>query len=183
MTTSEPLVSASTAAQHLGNTIATEAESRLGFLKKMRQEKFANVRPLSDFFDRNRISFTTSFPEITKRWNYNLQHFAANYFFIVLGLSIYAVVTNWWLLFTIAFIFGGFYLISRQDGPITIGSNSISPSSLYAAYCGASLILLLFSGATGTIFWIIGAAAIVILGHAALLEPGLENEFGADSQV
>lgn len=65
-------------------------------------------------------------------------------------------VTNWWLLFTIAFIFGGFYLISRQDGPITIGGNSISPSSLYAAYCGASLVLLLFSGATGTIFWIIG---------------------------
>lgn len=29
----------------------------------------------------------------------------------------------------------------------------------------------------------LGAAAIVILGHAALLEPGLENEFGADSQV
>lgn len=68
MTTSEPLLSASTAAQHLGNTIATEAESRLGFLKKIRQEKFANVRPLSDFFDRHRISFTTSFPEITKRW-------------------------------------------------------------------------------------------------------------------
>lgn len=65
-------------------------------------------------------------------------------------------VTNWWLLFTIAFIFGGFYLISRQDGPITLGGNSISPSSLYAAYCGASLVLLLFSGATGTIFWIIG---------------------------
>ena len=32
-------------------------------------------------------------------------------------------------------------------------------------------------------FVILGAAAIVILGHAALLEPGLENEFGADSQV
>ena len=30
---------------------------------------------------------------------------------------------------------------------------------------------------------IIGAAAIVVLGHAALLEPGLDNEFGADAQV
>ncbi|CDH53718.1 hypothetical protein RO3G_02298 [Lichtheimia corymbifera JMRC:FSU:9682] len=162
MTTSEPLVSASTAAQHLGNTIATEAESRL---------------------ETESPSLHLSLKSPSAGSNYNLQHFAANYFFIVLGLSIYAVVTNWWLLFTIAFIFGGFYLISRQDGPITIGGNSISPSSLYAAYCGASLVLLLFSGATGTIFWIIGAAAIVILGHAALLEPGLENEFGADSQV
>jgi predicted metal-binding membrane protein len=37
-----------------------------------------------------------------------------------------------------------------------IAGNAISPSSLYAGYCIFSLILLLFSGATGTIFWIIG---------------------------
>ena len=60
------------------------------------------------------------------------------------------------LLFTIAFIFGGFYVISRLNGPLTLGGTSISPSSLYAGYAGASLILLLFSGATGAVFWIIG---------------------------
>lgn len=99
-------------------------------------------------------------------------------------------------------------MISRLNGPLNLGGMSVSPSSLYAGYAGASLILLLFSGATGAIFWIIGmfircvyghgglleqsfihdvaflgAAAIIILGHAALLEPGLEGEFGADSQV
>ncbi|KAI9313253.1 PRA1 family protein-domain-containing protein [Dichotomocladium elegans] len=183
MTTSEPLLS-NIAAQQIGNALASEAGSRLGFLKKLRQEKLSNLRPLSDFFDKNRISFTTSFSEITKRWNYNLQYFGANYLLIVLGLSIYAVVTNWWLLFTIAFIFGGFYFISRRgEGPLTIGGTAVSSSTLYGAYCGGSLILLLFSGATGTIFWIIGAAALVVLGHAALLEPGLEGEFGADAQV
>ncbi|KAI9269120.1 PRA1 family protein-domain-containing protein [Phascolomyces articulosus] len=186
MSTAEPLLSGA-AAQHVGNAMAAEAESRfssgLNTIKKFRQEKLSNLRPLSDFFDKNRISFTTSFGEISKRWNYNLQYFGANYLLIVLGLAIYAVITNWWLLFTIAFIFGGFYVISRLNGPLTIGGSTISPSSLYAGYAGASLILLLFSGATGAIFWIIGAAAIVVLGHAALLEPGIEGEFGADSQV
>lgn len=65
-------------------------------------------------------------------------------------------VTNWWLLFTIAFIVGGFALISRLNGPLSIGGATLSPSSLYAGYAGASLILLLFSGATGAVFWIIG---------------------------
>ena len=66
-------------------------------------------------------------------------------------------ITSPLLLFTIAFIFGGFYLISRQNGqPLTLGNTVISPSTMYAAYGGASFILLLFSGATGAIFWIIG---------------------------
>ena len=65
------------------------------------------------------------------------------------------------LLFTIAFIFGGFYVISRLNGPLTLGGTSISPSSLYAGYAGASLILLLFSGATGAVFWIIGKLKVL----------------------
>ncbi|ORY91885.1 PRA1 family protein-domain-containing protein [Syncephalastrum racemosum] len=178
----QPLLNQQTAEQ-IGSAVASEASSRLGFLKKFREEKLSNLRPLGDFLDKDRIRFTTSFSEITKRWNYNLQHFGANYLLIIIGLSIYAVITNWWLLFTIAFIFGGFYVISRLNGPLNLGGMTVSPSSLYAGYAGASLILLLFSGATGAIFWIIGAAAIIILGHAALLEPGLEGEFGADSQV
>lgn len=87
------------------------------------------------------------------------------------------------MIFTIVFLFGGFYLISRLNGPLTIGGTALSPSTLYATYAGVSLVLLLFSGATGAIFWIIGAAALIILGHAALLEEGLEGDFSADGQV
>jgi hypothetical protein len=65
-------------------------------------------------------------------------------------------VTSFWLLFTIVFLFGGFYLISRLNGPLTIAGTALSPSTLYAGYAGFSLLLLLFSGATGAIFWIIG---------------------------
>lgn len=70
--------------------------------------------------------------------------------------SWYCSITSWWLVFTIAFLFGGFFLISRLDGPLTIGGAALSPSTLYASYAGISLLLLLFSGATGAIFWIIG---------------------------
>jgi len=156
------------------------SDPRFGFIHRIRNERFAQLRPLSEFFDKNRFSLTGSFQTISQRWSYNLQYFQSNYFIIILGLSIYAIITSPLLLFTIAFIFGGFYLISRQNGqPLTIGGSVISPSTMYAAYGGASLILLLFSGATGAIFWIIGAAAVIILGHAAVLEPGLEGDFAS----
>ncbi|KAI9273561.1 PRA1 family protein-domain-containing protein [Sporodiniella umbellata] len=170
------------------NTIGSAAanlgsDERLSFLQKFRTERLSNLRPLSDFFDRNRFSFTTSFHTISQRWNYNLQYFSANYFLIILVLGIYAVITSWWLIFTILFLCGGFYMISRLQGPLTIGGTALSPSTLYGLYCGISLILVLFSGATGVLFWIIGSAALVILGHAAFLEPGIEDDFAADGQV
>ncbi|KAI8982375.1 PRA1 family protein-domain-containing protein [Mycotypha africana] len=178
-----PLLSSNTA-QTLGAAASNIAnEARFSFLQKFREGRLANIRPLGDFFDRHRFSFTTNFHTISQRWNYNLQYFSANYFLIILALGIYAIITSWWLIFTIVFLFGGFYLISRLNGPLTIFGSTLSPSSLYACYAGISLLLLLFSGATGAIFWIIGAAAIIILGHAALLEPGLEGEFSADVQV
>jgi hypothetical protein len=33
------------------------------------------------------------------------------------------------------------------------------------------------------VFWIIGASAILILGHATLLEPGIESEYATVSET
>ncbi|CAO3593810.1 unnamed protein product [Absidia cylindrospora] len=99
------------------------------------------------------------------------------------GAVHYAVITNWWLLFTVAFIIGGFYLVSRTTGPgLTVGGMTVPSSTLYATYAGGSFVLLLFSGATGAVFWVLGAGALVILGHAAIIEPSIEGDF-ADEQV
>ncbi|KAI7891858.1 PRA1 family protein-domain-containing protein [Mucor mucedo] len=156
------------------------SNDRFAFLYKLKQEKLSNIRPLGEFFDRNRFKYTTSFQLISHRWNYNLQYFASNYFLVMLGLAIYSVLTDWFLLFTIGFIFGGFYMISKlgTSGPINIaGVMTLSASNLYVTYACGSLVLLLFSGATGAIFWIIGASALLILGHAAVMEPGIEEGF------
>ena len=102
---------------------------------------------------------------------------------ILLLLSIYAIITNWWLLFTIAFLIGGFYLISRINAPtLEFAGKSVPVSTLYGCYVGGSFILLLFSGATGAVFWVLGAGALLILGHAAIIEPDVAGDF-ADQQV
>jgi hypothetical protein len=89
--------------------------------------------------------------------------------------------SSFWVFFTVLFLVGGFYMLSRVEGPLNIGGTSINTTSLYGGYAILTIVLLLFSGVTGAIFWIIGAAALIILFHAAVLEPGLEGEF--DDQV
>lgn len=42
--------------------------SYLSKFYKLKQEKLANLRPLSEFFDRNRINMTSSFQVIAQRW-------------------------------------------------------------------------------------------------------------------
>jgi hypothetical protein len=88
--------------------------------------------------------------------------------------------TNLWVLLTIGFILLSFLVISRLDGPLGFAGVTISASSLYIGCICVSIFLLLFSGVTGVIFWLLGAAALIVLTHAALLEPGLEGEFGDD---
>lgn len=49
----------------------TESPPPYEFLKKVREfreEKLAKLRPLNEFFDKSRFSFTSSIAEITKRW-------------------------------------------------------------------------------------------------------------------
>jgi hypothetical protein len=50
---------------------STEEETnqgRLSFLYRFKRERLSNLRPFSEFFDRNRFNFTTSFQLITQRW-------------------------------------------------------------------------------------------------------------------
>lgn len=84
------------------------------------------------------------------------------------------------MLLTIGFILLSFLVISRLDGPLSFAGVTVSASSLYIGCICVSIFLLLFSGVTGVIFWLLGAAALIVLTHAALLEPGLEGEFGDD---
>ncbi|KAF8678195.1 Prenylated rab acceptor PRA1 [Rhizoctonia solani] len=43
--------------------------------------------------------------------------------------------------------------------------------------------LLWWSSPLGTFFWLVGSSAVLILGHAALMEPGVESEYANVSEV
>jgi hypothetical protein len=53
------------------NTTAEENSteySRFSFLHRLRHDRLSNIRPLNEFFDKNRFNYTTSFQLISQRW-------------------------------------------------------------------------------------------------------------------
>lgn len=50
-----------------GTSSSTE-DNRFSFFQRIKQEKLSNIRPLNEFFDKNRFNYTTSFQLISQRW-------------------------------------------------------------------------------------------------------------------
>lgn len=61
---SSPLLSTNTA-EAIGNVASDAGRS---FFQRFREQRLSNLRPLGEFLDKNRISFTANFGTITKRW-------------------------------------------------------------------------------------------------------------------
>ena len=61
--------------------------------------------------------------------------------------------------------------------PLHIGDYVITQKSLYTALFVIGLPLLYMSSPVWTFFWLVGASSCLILGHAALIEPGVESEY------
>ncbi|RFU79098.1 prenylated rab acceptor 1 [Trichoderma arundinaceum] len=79
--------------------------------------RFSNLRPISEFFDFKRLSKPANFGEVQSRVNYNLSHFSSNYAVVFLMLSLYALLTNWLLLFDIILVVFGMWFIAVYGAP------------------------------------------------------------------
>ncbi|OJT10466.1 PRA1-like protein [Trametes pubescens] len=89
-----------------------------------------------------------------------------------------ADVTNTLLIFAVLFLVGGFAAINRfAPDPITVGEHVITQKSLYSGLFIIGIPLLWFSSPFSTVFWLVGASAVLILGHASIMEPGIESEY------
>lgn len=108
-------------------------------------------------------------------------------------------LTNPLLLIAIGFLVGGFAAINKfgtsppsyplatptqqtdvsQTGPdpLQVGEHVVTQKSLYTILFVVGIPLLWFASPLSTIFWIVGASALLILGHASLMEPGIESEY------
>ena len=107
------------------------------------------------------------------------------------------------LLFSLAFLTGGFAAINKfgqsfltrshyrrfdrsffvfclppsAPDPVQVGDHVITQKSLYTGLFVIGLPLLWLSSPFMTFFWLVGASSCLILGHACLVEPGIESEY------
>jgi hypothetical protein len=63
------------------------------------------------------------------------------------------------------------------------GDRTITQKHLYTGLFVIGIPLLFFASPFGTLFWLVGASALVILTHACLNEPGVESEYAQVDEV
>jgi PRA1 family protein 1 len=144
--------------------------------------RFANLRPVSEFFDLKRISKPQNFGEIQSRVNYNLSHFSSNYAVVFLMLSIYSLLTNWVLVFLIVFVVGGMWGIGKLQGnDLDIGVVRATTSQLYTGLVVIAVPLFFIASPFQTILWLIGASGVTILGHASFMDKPIDEAFSGEA--
>ena len=144
--------------------------------------RFANLKPISEFFDFKRLSKPANFGDFQTRVNYNLGYFSSNYFVMGLMLGVYSLLTNLYLLFDIAFIGAGMWIIRRLKGQdLDLGFARLTTSQLYTGMFIIGVPLTFFASPLGTALWLVGAIGVSTLGHAAFMDKPIESAFSEEA--
>ncbi|KAF8160798.1 prenylated rab acceptor PRA1 [Crassisporium funariophilum] len=147
-------------------------------IKSLRETRLGGLRPPSEFFDWQRISRPADFNQATSRISYNTRYFSGNYGLVVALLAVYAVITNPLLLISLGFLVFGFAAINKFAPEATqFGDHTITQKHLYTGLFVIGIPMFWWAGPFGTFFWLIGASSILVLGHASILEPGVESDY------
>ncbi|WVF67283.1 hypothetical protein IAT40_002032 [Kwoniella sp. CBS 6097] len=156
-----------------------EQLSRVGdFARNFRETRLSTLKTPQEFFDHRQLSRPADMNEATTRITYNTRHFSGNYLLVIGVLAVYALLTNPLLLIALGFLAGGFAAINKfAPEPVQVGNQVVTQKSLYTALFVIGIPLLWFASPVSTFFWLVGSSAILILGHAVLMEPGVESEY------
>jgi hypothetical protein len=153
-----------------------------GFQNQSLTSRFANLRPISEFFDLKRISKPSNFSEVQSRVNYNLSHFSSNYAAVFCMLSVYGLLTKPSLIFLIVLVIGGMWGIGKLQGrDLDIGVARASTSQLYTALVCLSIPLFFWAGPVQFLLWLVGASAVTILGHASFMDKPIDEAFSGEA--
>lgn len=142
------------------------------------QSTISKLRPPQEFFDFRRVSKPANFGEVQQRVGFNLGYFSANYITIVLALSVYALVTNFLLLFVTVFVLGGIYGINKLNGEdLVLPVGRFNTSQLYTGLLIVAIPLGFLASPISTMMWLIGSSAVTVGAHASLMEKPIETVF------
>ena len=153
-----------------------------GFRSGPLSGRLSNLRPVSEFLDFKRLSKPANFAEAQSRVNYNLAHFSSNYVVVFAMLSLYALFTNWVLLFDLILIIFGLWFIGRLEGrDLEIGTFRATSSQLYTGLLIVTVPLGLFASPFSTLLWLIGATGVTVLGHASFMDKPIDEAFSGEA--
>ncbi|KAL1724055.1 PRA1 family protein-domain-containing protein [Schizophyllum commune] len=141
-------------------------------LKNIRETRLSALRSPTEFFDYTRVSKPESFNVATQCKGVCCT--------ALVPLNSRYSITNPLLLISVGFLVGGFMAINKwAPEPMQVGEHTITQKHLYTGLFVIGIPMLFVASPFATAFWILGASGVLILGHAALLEPGIESEYAS----
>ncbi|KAJ9626337.1 Prenylated Rab acceptor 1 [Taxawa tesnikishii (nom. ined.)] len=144
--------------------------------------RFANLKPISEFLDFKRLSKPQNFGEVQNRVNYNLAYFSSNYAAVFVMLSVYTLLTNWLLFFDIVLVIGGMFGIGKLQGrDLDVGFFRATTSQLYTGLAVIAIPVGIIANPISAALWLIGASGVSILGHASFMDKPIENAFSEEA--
>ena len=144
--------------------------------------RFANLKPISEFLDIKRLNKPHDFGELQNRVNYNLSYFSSNYAVVFVMLTIYSLISNPMLLFVIILVVGGMYLIGKLQGQdLNVAGFHATSSQLYTGLVIIAVPLGLWSSPITTVLWLIGATGVSVLGHASFMDKDIAASFSEEA--
>ena len=97
---------------------------------------------------------------------------------IVAILSVYALVTNFLLMFVILLVAGGVFGISRLGGnDLVLPFGRFNSSQLYTGLMIVAIPLTFLASPISTMMWLIGSSMVTVGSHATLMEKPIETVF------
>ncbi|MCJ1282020.1 hypothetical protein MMC26_001343 [Xylographa opegraphella] len=145
-------------------------------------QRFANLKPISEFLDLKRLSKPANFTEVQSRINYNIGYFSTNYAGVALMLGVYSLLTNLTLLFDIIFVGVGLFGIKKLNGrDLDVGFARATTSQLYTGLLIIGVPLFFWASPIGTALWLVGATGVTILGHASFMDKPIDTAFSEEA--
>jgi len=129
----------------------------------------SSIRPVGVFFNTSNFQVPPSAGRLSKRLYKNVEYFQSNYVLVFLVLVLYCLISSPLLLIVMAATGGACYIASLKNAErkITVAGHEVSLAQQYAGIGLCSIPFFLFAGATGIVFWVLGASLVLITGHAA----------------
>lgn len=122
-----------------------------------------------------------TFPVTTRLSSFCSRFTACTFALVFLRL---ASLSDPLLLIALFILVGGFAAINRfAPEPMQVGNHLVTQKSLYAILVVVVLVLLWFAQPFALIFWLVGSSALLILGHAAFIEPPVSSEYAGVESV
>jgi len=147
-----------------------------------KDERMKSVKPWAQFTDKTKFSPPKP-TELVVRMKSNVSYFLSNYIILFFILALYCVITNPFFLFSIAIsVLLYFYLFRWRQEPIVIAGYTASDRVKFGMLAVVSIFLFWYASVGNTIFWLIGASAVIVFFHALLYTPVEETDYDFTSK-